>query len=128
MRPKSDLNQLMYADCRLCSDMDKNNAVLCKFHSPVSILSILAKYMDRKRMFYLCNCHAFLVWHDCLCLSNCTISYGVLHRFHYQLYTEKENRLYMHVYCRVIRKLANQGFLHIAFKLLETFKFTNLIF
>ncbi len=23
--------------------------------------------------------------------------YGVLHRFHYQLYTEKENRLYMHV-------------------------------
>ncbi len=41
-RPKSDLNQLMYADCRLCSDMDKNNAILCKFHSPVSIL---AKYM-----------------------------------------------------------------------------------
>ncbi len=50
MRPKSDLNQLMYSDCRLCSDMDKNNAVLCKFHSPVSIL---AKYMDRKHMFYL---------------------------------------------------------------------------
>ena len=51
MRPKSDLNQLMYTDCRLCSDMDKNNAVLCKFHSPVSIL---AKYMHRKRMFYMC--------------------------------------------------------------------------
>ncbi len=30
-RPKSDLKQLMYADCRLC----------CKFHSP---FSILAKY------------------------------------------------------------------------------------
>ncbi len=54
MRPKSDLNQLMYADCRLCSDMDKNNAVLCKFHSPVSIL---AKYMHRKRMFYLFAMH-----------------------------------------------------------------------
>ena len=51
MRPKSDINQLMYADCRLCSDMDKNNAVLCKFHSPVSIS---AKYMHRKRMFYMC--------------------------------------------------------------------------
>ncbi len=25
------------------------------------------------------------------------ICYGVLHRCHYQLYTEKENRLYMHV-------------------------------
>ncbi len=51
MRPKSNLNQLMYADCRLCSDMDENNAVRCKFHSPVSIL---AKHMHRKRMFYLC--------------------------------------------------------------------------
>ena len=51
MQPKSGLNQLMYADGRLCSDMDKNNAVFCKFHFPVSIL---AKYMHRKRMFYLC--------------------------------------------------------------------------
>ena len=42
-------------------------------------------------------CHAFLVRHDCLCISKCTICYGVLHRFYYQLYTEKENRLYMHV-------------------------------
>ena len=33
MRPKSDLNQLMYADCKLCSDMDKNNIVLCKLQS-----------------------------------------------------------------------------------------------
>ena len=36
MRPKSDLNQLMHADCRLYSDMYKNNAVLCKCHSPCS--------------------------------------------------------------------------------------------
>ena len=92
MRPKSDLNQLMYADCKLCSDMDKNNVVLCKLHSPVSIL---AKYMDRKRKFYLCL--PCMVRHDCLCISNCTICYGVLHRFHYQLYTERENRLYMHL-------------------------------
>ncbi len=44
-----------------------------------------------------CVCNAFLVRHDCLCISKCTICYGVRHRFHYQLYTEKEKHLYMHV-------------------------------
>ncbi len=61
---------------------------------------------------FTCACHAFLVRHDCLCLSNCTICYGVLH--HYQLYTisytlsvihgERKPPL-LHVYWRVVRTL-----------------------
>ena len=51
--------------------------------------------------------YGMTVYVDC----NCTICYGVLHRFHYQLYIEKENRFYMHV-LKILKILdARPGFI-----------------
>ena len=52
MRPKSDLNQFMYADCRLCSDMDKNNAVLGKCHSPVTVMQYFSQIHAQKACLF----------------------------------------------------------------------------
>ncbi len=95
MRPKSDLNQLMYADCRLCSDIDKNNAVLCN--------SIFQQYFSQihAQKGHVLHVFAMHFWYGMTVYMYTSIQMHNLLWFsasvHYQLYIGKENRLYMHV-------------------------------